>query len=92
VFNYFFSELFHYLVTRVCFLVARVPGYRSRGSGSDSLHYQIFSVVGLERGTLILVSTTEELERKMATQDSYSALRHVISGSPSDGVLHQAVT
>jgi hypothetical protein len=35
-------------------------------SGFDSLRYQIFcEVVGLERGTLSLVSTTEELlERK----------------------------
>jgi hypothetical protein len=39
--------------------VVRVPGYRSRGSGS----IQIFrEVVGLERGPLSLVSTLEELE------------------------------
>jgi hypothetical protein len=38
-----------------------VPGYRPRGSGLDSLRYQIFGeVVGLERGPLSLVSTTEE--------------------------------
>jgi hypothetical protein len=30
-------------------------------SGFDSLLYQIFSVVGVERGPLSLVSTTEEL-------------------------------
>jgi hypothetical protein len=45
-----------------CGLVARVPGYRSRGRGFDSRHYQIIrEVVGLKRGPLILVSTTEEL-------------------------------
>jgi hypothetical protein len=43
-------------------LVVRVPGYRSRGLGFDSKWYQIFlEVVVLERGTLILVSTMEEL-------------------------------
>jgi hypothetical protein len=43
-------------------LVVRVPGYRSRGPGFDSQRYHIFwEVVGLERGPLSLVSTTEEL-------------------------------
>jgi hypothetical protein len=42
-----------------------------RKPGFDSRHYQIFwekkKVVGLERGTLSLVSTTEELlDRKVA--------------------------
>jgi hypothetical protein len=47
---------------RVCGLVVRVPGYTSRGPGFDSRRYQIFwEVVGLERGPLSLVSTTEEL-------------------------------
>jgi hypothetical protein len=46
---------------RLCGLVVRVPGYRFRGPGFDSLRYQIFWVVGLERGHLSLVSTTEEL-------------------------------
>jgi hypothetical protein len=50
---------------RLCCLVVRFPGYRSR-SGFDSLLFQIlWGVVGLERGTLGLLSTTEEvLERK----------------------------
>jgi hypothetical protein len=40
----------------------RVPGYKSRGPGFDSRRYQIFwEVVGLERGPLSLVNTTEEL-------------------------------
>jgi hypothetical protein len=47
---------------RLCGLVVRVLGYRSRGPGFDSQHYQIFwEVVGLEWGPLSLVSTTAEL-------------------------------
>jgi hypothetical protein len=53
---------------RLCGLVIRVPGYRSRGPGFDSRRYQIFGeVVGLERGPLSLVRIIEELlERKVA--------------------------
>jgi hypothetical protein len=52
---------------RLCGLVVRVLGYRSRGLGFDSRHYQKKKVVGLERGPLSLVSTTEELlDRKVA--------------------------
>jgi hypothetical protein len=53
-------------VDRLCGLVVKVPGYWSRGPGFNSRHYQIFrQVVGVERGPLSLVSTTEELlERK----------------------------
>jgi hypothetical protein len=40
----------------------RVPGYKSRGSGFDSWHYQIlWEVVGLEQGPLSLVSAIEKL-------------------------------
>jgi hypothetical protein len=47
---------------RLCGLVVRVPGYRSRDPGFDSLRYEIFwEAVGLERGPLSLVSITEEL-------------------------------
>jgi hypothetical protein len=46
----------------LCGLVVRVPGYRSRGTGFDSRHYQIFcEVVGLERDPLSLVRIIEEL-------------------------------
>jgi hypothetical protein len=45
-----------------CGLVARVPGYRSRGPWFDSRRYQIFwEVVDQERGPLNHVSTIEEL-------------------------------
>jgi hypothetical protein len=46
---------------RLCGLVVRVLGYRSGGPGSIPGHYQKKKVVGLERGPLSLVSTTEEL-------------------------------
>jgi hypothetical protein len=50
------------LVDRLCGLVVRVLDYRSRGPG-----YYKKKVVGLERGLLSLVSTTEELlDRKVA--------------------------
>jgi hypothetical protein len=53
-------------VDRLCGLVVRVLGYRSGGLGSipDTTKKK---VVGLERGPLSLVSTTEELlDRKVA--------------------------
>jgi hypothetical protein len=51
---------------RLCGLVVRVLDYRSRGPGFDSRPLQK-KVVGLERGPLSLVSTTEELlDRKVA--------------------------
>jgi hypothetical protein len=49
---------------RLCGLVVRILGYRS---GFDSWYYQKKKVVGLERGPLSLVNTTEELlDRKIA--------------------------
>jgi hypothetical protein len=47
---------------RLCGVVVKVTGYRSRGFGFNSRRYQIFrELVGLERGALSLVSTIEEL-------------------------------
>jgi hypothetical protein len=46
------------ITDRVCGLVVRVPGYRSRGPGSIKFFWLL---VGLERGPLSLVSTTKEL-------------------------------
>jgi hypothetical protein len=47
---------------RLCGLVVRVSGYRSRGPGFGFRPYQIsWEAGGLERGPLILVMTTEEL-------------------------------
>jgi hypothetical protein len=49
-------------IDRLCGLVVRIPGYRSRGPGLDSWRYQIFwEVVGLERGPLSLVRIIKEL-------------------------------
>jgi hypothetical protein len=54
------------LFGRLCGLVARVLGYRSGGPGSNPGTTKK-KVVGLERGPLSLVSTTEELlDRKVA--------------------------
>jgi hypothetical protein len=53
-------------IHKYCGLVVRVLGYRSRGPGFDSRALQK-NVVGLERGPLSLVNTTEELlDRKVA--------------------------
>jgi hypothetical protein len=47
---------------RLCGLVIRIPGSRSRGSDFDSWGYQIFrEVLALEQGPPSLMSTTEEL-------------------------------
>jgi hypothetical protein len=55
------------MADRLCGLVARVLGYRFEGPGFNSRHYQKKKVMGLERGPLRLVSTTEELlDRKVA--------------------------
>jgi hypothetical protein len=52
---------------RLCGLVVRVLGYRSGGPGSIPGTTRKKKVVGLERGQLSLVSTTEELlDRKVA--------------------------
>jgi hypothetical protein len=55
-------------MNRLCGLVVRIPGNRSRGPGFDSRLYQIFwEVVGVERGPLSLVRIIGELrERKVA--------------------------
>jgi hypothetical protein len=47
---------------RLCGLVVRVPGYRSRDYGFDSRRYRIsWKIGGLQRCLLSLVSITEEL-------------------------------
>jgi hypothetical protein len=62
------------VIYRLCGLVDRVLGYRSGGPGSitgttrfSEKKKRRKTVVGLERGPLSLVSTTEELlDRKVA--------------------------
>jgi hypothetical protein len=58
--------LYIFLFDRLCGLVVRVLGYRSGGPGSIPGTSRK-KVVGLKRGPLSLVSTTEELlDRKVA--------------------------
>jgi hypothetical protein len=78
------------MVDRLCGLVVRVPGCRSRGPGFDFRHYKIFwEVLGLERGSLSLVSTIEELlGRKIAaqvykTENTAVGIRHANHVAPS---------
>jgi hypothetical protein len=55
------------IMDRLCGLVVRVLGYRSGGPGSIPGTTRKKKVVGLDRGPLSLVSTTEELlDRKVA--------------------------
>jgi hypothetical protein len=57
-----FAFAYECTLDRLYGLAVRVPGYRSRGPGFDSQHYNIFwEAVGLERGPFSLVSTIEEL-------------------------------
>jgi hypothetical protein len=81
---------------RLCGLVFRVPGYRYRDPGFDSWRYQIFwEVVGMERGPLSLVSTTEEL---LGRNSSGSGLENREYGSgdplrwPRDTLYPQKLT
>jgi hypothetical protein len=73
---------------RLCGLVVRVLGYRSGGSGSIPGTTRK-NVVGLERGLLSLVSTTEEvLDRKVAapvqkTENTAVGIRHADHVAPS---------
>jgi hypothetical protein len=58
---------FSNIVDRLCGLVVKSSWLQIRRPGFDSRHYQKKKVVGLERGPLSLVSTTEELlDRKVA--------------------------
>jgi len=58
-----FLQSIRVLVDRLCGLVVRVSGYRYRGPGFDPRRYQIFWViVGLERGSLSLVSLMRSIE------------------------------
>jgi hypothetical protein len=55
---------------RLSALVVRVSGYRSRGPGAIPGATIFSEVVGLERGPLCILSTTEELlERKSIGSD-----------------------
>jgi hypothetical protein len=59
---------------RLCGLVVRVLGYRSGGPDSISGTTKGKKGVGLERGPLSLVSTTEELLDRKVAVGRYSSL------------------
>jgi hypothetical protein len=71
----------YYYIDRLCGLVVRVLGYRSGGPVSIPGTTKK-KVVGLERGPLSLMSTTEELlDRKVAapvskTENTAVGIRH----------------
>jgi hypothetical protein len=59
--------LLYKIIDRLCGLVVRILGYRSGSKGSVPGTTRKKKVVGLERGPLSFVSTTEELlDRKVA--------------------------
>jgi hypothetical protein len=63
--HYFYVSGTHF--DRLCGLVVRVLGYRSGGPSSIPGTTKEKKVMGLERGSLSVVSTTEELlDRKVA--------------------------
>jgi hypothetical protein len=64
--------------------VVRVPGYRSRGPGFSSRRYKIFWVVGLVRGPLSLVSTTEELLDRNVAAPVYKTENTAVGIRPAD--------
>jgi hypothetical protein len=71
LFMQYWCFLYYYVADtkrdRLCGLVVRVLGYRSGGPGSIPGTTRKKKVVGLERGVLSLVSTTEDLlDRKVA--------------------------
>jgi hypothetical protein len=76
------------LQDRLCGLVVRVLGYRPGGPGSIPGTIRK-NIVGLERGPLSLVSTTEELlDRKVAaivykTENTAVGIRHADYVAPS---------
>jgi hypothetical protein len=59
------SKKYYIFWVCVCGLVVRVSGYRYRGLGFDSRHYQIYrEEVGLKRNPLSLVRSIEEKKKK----------------------------
>jgi hypothetical protein len=58
--NFFFA--LDMACDRLCGIVVKVPGYKSRDHGFDYQRYHIFrQVVGLEQGPISLARITEDL-------------------------------
>jgi hypothetical protein len=71
---------------RLCDLVVRFLGYRSGDSGSIPGTTENKKVVGLERGPLSLVRTTEELlDRKVAPRGTLCPQKLAITSPTSGG-------
>jgi hypothetical protein len=90
-----FYIIIYFILDRLCGLVVRVPGYRSRGPGFDSRPYQIFwEEVGLRWGPLSLVSTIEELLERKSSGSGLENLyygRGDLSCWPSDTLYPQTL-
>jgi hypothetical protein len=67
---------------RLCCLVVRAPGCRSRGPGSIPSATKFWEVVGLERGPLSLVNANEELLEKKISGSGLE-IREYCRGDPS---------
>jgi hypothetical protein len=66
--GWYLFTVFYLSCDRLCGLVVRVSGYRYRSRGIDSRRYHIFwVVVGLERGPLSLVRSTEKLHEQKSS-------------------------
>jgi hypothetical protein len=70
----------------LCNLVARVPGYRSRGPGSIS-----GEVVALKRGPLSLVSRIEELLERKSNGSGLENRDYDLRGSVALTMRHQSI-
>jgi hypothetical protein len=69
----------------LCGIVVRVSGYRCRGSGFDSRRFQIFwEAVGLLRGPLSLVRSTEERLRSRKPRLTTGRIRCAHHETPSN--------
>jgi hypothetical protein len=76
--------IYKWILDRLCCLVVRDPGYRSRGPGSIPDATRFSEKVGLERGPLSFVNTIEGLlERK----NSDSSLDNQSYGSRRSAAL-----
>jgi hypothetical protein len=79
------------LIDCFCGLVVRVLGYRSGGPGSIPGTSRKKKVVGLERGPLSLVSTTEELLDRKVVAPVYNTGNTAVGFRQADLVAYLAV-
>jgi hypothetical protein len=75
-------------INRLCGLVVRALGYRSRGPGSIPAATRLS---GLEQGPLSLVSTTEELLERKSSGSGLGNLDYGYSGSAALTMRHTPI-